>query len=84
MSKFEQGDLVEVIGIADDEITVNKVFDSSDVPMMKFVGRVGRIVEVKTGGFMSVGNTPKDPLYVVHVPALGRDGFWSEELKKLA
>lgn len=50
----------------------------------KFIGRVGRIVAVKTGGRGAVGNTPHDPLYVVDVPVLGQDGFWEEELEKLA
>jgi hypothetical protein len=55
----------------------NKVFCE------QFIGRVGRIVEEKIGGEMPVGNNNRDPLYVVEVPGLGRDGFWGEELKKI-
>ncbi len=82
-----KGDLVQVLGVddADDLRGKDKHGIASDNRLFaeKFIGRVGRIVEVNTGKAGKVGNTAKDPLYVVHVPALGQDGFWEEELKKL-
>lgn len=90
MSALAKGDLVEVLDVEDKMDLAPWAKEGSrrdtrePIHAEKFIGRVGRIVAVNTGGAWSVGNTPKDPLYTVHVPALGEDGFWAEELKKLA
>lgn len=65
------GDMVKVVSICDDE------GDN------RFVGRVGRIV--KRGlGQAGVGDSYTDPFWTVNVVGLGKDGFWTEELKFLA
>ena len=72
------GDLVQIVSLEDDcaawlecELT------------RKFVGRFGFVVasEAGTGG---VGDSPDDPLWIVEVSGLGKDGFWGEELKFVA
>jgi hypothetical protein len=78
MNAFKKGDLVQVLDILDE-----RDFGKDAIATARFIGRVGRVVEVVTGGPMAVGNSPIDPLYVVEVPLLGKDGFWGEELKRL-
>lgn len=79
MSVFNKGDQVMIRGYDN----FRDMTELERARCRKFIGRVGRIVEVKTGGPAAVGNTPHDPLYVVDVPVLGKDGFWEEELEKL-
>lgn len=74
-----KGDMVMVAGIVD----ARDVFCGGEPKTtFKFVGRVGRIVDVLTGG--NVGESVDDPFYIVEVPVLGRDGFFTEELRRLA
>lgn len=43
----------------------------------KWIGKKGTIVALAPE---CVGNSARDPLYVVHVKGLGRESFWAEEL----
>jgi hypothetical protein len=74
-----KGTLVKVLGVFDADRVVGPGPETK-----QFIGRVGRVVEVDTGRRGGVGQSPRDPFYVVNVPGLGDDGFWEEELVILA
>ena len=78
---FKQGDMVQVLVPEDMRDILRMASDAEDNHTKKFVGRIGRIVEVSTGGAGAIGQTPEDPLYTVAVPVLGQDGFFGNELK---
>jgi len=84
---LRKGDVVKVVDVdpnGDDPTNYDNYGNEIPANCELFRGCVGVITEVSTGGRASVGQRPRDPFYTVRVPGLGTDGFWGEELEKLA
>jgi hypothetical protein len=77
---MKPGYLVRVLGIVDADDLRGP--EGGQVNCERFVGKVGVVRGVAFSG-MGVGESAKDPALLVEVPGLGRDLFWTEEVRKV-